>query len=191
MAKVAVEKITESGQHSPSLIRKLEDMVARVRQRAFEIFENRGTDGRALEDWLQAERDLMLTPESELIEKGGKYEIRIAAPGFKPADIHVNALADALIVYAESSHRHEKKGEDVYFCDFGKKFLYRRLELPAPISVGKVTANLDDGILWITAQKAESVSAADATPSLAALAGKLGESRKPAIQTPTPAGASN
>lgn len=184
MAEVAVEKVTESRQESPSLVCKLEDMAARIRRRAFEIFENRGTHGRALDDWLQAERDLMLAPESELIEKDGKYELRIAAPGFKPAETSVTAFPDALTISAESSHKHEEKSANVHFCDFGRKSLYRRFELPQPISVDKVTANLDDGILRITAQKAE--SAAGTAPSLAALSSKLGPSQKPAAQTPTP-----
>jgi HSP20 family protein len=184
MPKVAVENVTGSGPESTSLLRKLETTTERIRQRAFEIFERHRLHGRALDDWLQAERDLLLAPESELIEKDGKYEIRIAAPGFKPAEINVTALPDALITTAESSHKHEEKDASVHFCDFGRKSLYRRLALPAPISVDKVTAHLDDGILWITAPKAGSAEVAGTAPSLSALAGKLGESKKPAVQNP-------
>lgn len=49
---------------------------------------------------------------------------------------------------------------NVYWCEFGGKSLYRRFELPNAINVDKVTANLNDGILRITAPKAQSASSA-------------------------------
>ena len=154
MATSAVEKVTGSGQ-SPPPTNKLETLADRIRHRAYEIFQNRGTDGRDFDDWLKAEHDLIFAPESELVEKDGKYEIRIAAPGFKAAETNVTALPDAVIVSAESSHKHEENKEDVHFCEFGTRTLFRRLDLPTPINVDKVTANLDDGMLRIVAQKSE------------------------------------
>ena len=154
MATSAVEKVTGSGQ-SPPPTNKLETLADRIRRRAYEIFQNRGTDGRDFDDWLQAEHDLIFAPESELVEKDGKYEIRVAAPGFKAAETNVTALPDAVIVSAESSHKHEENKEDVHFCEFGTRTLFRRLDLPTPINVDKVTANLDDGMLRIVAQKSE------------------------------------
>src|SRR5580658_6831186 len=118
MAFVAVEKVTEKGPRAPSLIDKLETMAERVRERAYEIFQSRGTNGREIEDWLQAERDLIFKPDSDLIERDGKFEIRVAAPGFKAAETSVTATPGALIVSAKSSHKHEEKNTDVHFCEF-------------------------------------------------------------------------
>jgi HSP20 family molecular chaperone IbpA len=154
MATIAVEKVNGSG-HSPPPTNNLETLADRIRLRAYEIFQNHGNNGRDLDDWLQAERDLIFAPESELVERDGKYEIRVAAPGFKPAETNVTVLSDAVIVSAESSHKHEENKEDVHFCEFGAKTLFRRLNLPTPINVDKVTANLDDGMLRIIAQKSE------------------------------------
>jgi HSP20 family molecular chaperone IbpA len=154
MANVAVEKVKESRPQSPVLVDKLEKMADRVRKRAYEIFQYRGTDGQELENWLQAEHDLIFAPESEMVEKDGKFEIRVAAPGFQAAETNVTALPDAVIVSAESHHKHEEKDANVHFCEFGEKTLFRRLDLPVPIDVDKVTASLDKGMLRITAQKA-------------------------------------
>jgi HSP20 family molecular chaperone IbpA len=159
MATIAVEKVKGSGQ-SPPANDKLEALADRIRHRAYEIFQNHGTAGREFDDWIQAERDLIFAPESELVEKDGKYEIRVAAPGFKAAETNVTALPDAVIVSAESSHRHEENKEDVHFCEFGARTLFRRLDLPKPINVDKVTANLDDGMVRIIAQKSENAQAA-------------------------------
>jgi HSP20 family molecular chaperone IbpA len=154
MASIAVEKVKGSGK-SPPANDKLEALTDRIRHRAYEIFQNHGVGGREFDDWIQAERDLIFAPESELVEKDGKYEIRVAAPGFKAAETKVTALPDAVIVSAESSHKHEENNADVHFCEFGEKTLFRRLDLPQPINVDKVTANLDDGMLRIVAQKSE------------------------------------
>src|SRR5580658_509170 len=110
MAIIAVEKIAGSWQ-SPLPTNKLETLADRIRRRAYEIFQDRGTDGRDFDDWLQAEHDLTFAPESELVEKDGKYEIRVAAPGFQATETSVTALPDAVIVSAESSHKHEESNE--------------------------------------------------------------------------------
>ena len=153
MAIIAVEKVKGSGE-SPPPGNKLETLADRVRRRAYEISQNHG-GGREFDDWVEAERDLFFAPESELVEKDGKYEIRVAAPGLKAAETNVTALPDAVIVSAESSHKPEENKEDVHFCEFGTRTLFRRLDLPTPINVDKVTANLDDGMLRIIAQKSE------------------------------------
>ena len=102
-----------------------------IRQRAFEIFERRdGHDGVAIDDWLKAERDLLRNPESELVEQEGKCEVRVSTPGFDPGDVHVTALADALIVQASSAHNHDKSEGSVRFCEFSQKTLFRRFNLP-------------------------------------------------------------
>lgn len=160
MSHVAVEKADgKKGGAAPILdeIKKLSDQI---RQRAFEIFEGRGGgDGLAADDWAAAERALFRIPDSELIEQEGKFEIEVSAPGFEPADVQVTALPDALIVKAISTHKHDKTEGDVRFCEFGQKTLFRRFDLAEPINVDKVTANLDKGVLHLTALKVKPVAA--------------------------------
>ena len=156
MPQVAVQKIHPNEIESSSLREKVNALSDRIRQRAYELFESRGRgDGSALNDWLQAENDLVLIPKSDLIEKDGQFQLRIAVPGFDPKDIEVNALPDALIVRAQKGHNHESTEGNVYFCEFGEKSLFRRFDLPSRIDVDKVTANLDKGLLTLTASKAE------------------------------------
>jgi len=156
MSHVAVEKVRGSDASPPSLLEKMQAVTEKVRQRAYDLFQKHGaTDGFALEDWLQAERDVVLSPEAELIEKDGKYRIRLAVPGFDGKDIQVTAMPNSLVVCAESSHKHEKDEGEVYLCEFSERKLFRTLVLPAAIDTDKVTANLDHGILHLTAEKAE------------------------------------
>jgi HSP20 family molecular chaperone IbpA len=155
MPQVAVEKLDGKDTADTSVATEMTTLADRIRQRAFEIFEHRGaTDGSAVNDWLCAERDLFRVPESELMDRDGKFVARMAAPGIEPSDVTVTALPDALIVKGCSSHTHEHNDGDVRFCEFDQRTIFRRFDLPEPINVDQVTANLDKGVLQLTARKA-------------------------------------
>lgn len=152
MSHVAIEKIDEKRMESASVFEEINALTQQVRERAFEIFEGRNSaDGSALEDWLNAERDLFVTSESDLTERDGKFEVRLTAPGFEAGDFKVTALPDALIVKAASTHTHKEKDGNARVCELGGKSLYRRFDLPEPINLDKVTADLNKGVLHLTA----------------------------------------
>jgi HSP20 family protein len=151
MSNVSVEKVRDPNAAPASVIERMQVIANRIRERAYDLFQSRGaTDGAAMEDWLQAERDLLVLPQSDLIEKGGKFNIRVEAPGFSADEIHVTATPDAIIVTAEASRKESAEG----YTEFGQKQLFQRLELPTSINPDKVTASLEDGILELVAEKA-------------------------------------
>ena len=150
MTWIAVEKVhvLEVGSASGDT----ETVTEQIRQLAFRLFESRGGgDGNDLDDWLSAEREFILTPESELGERDGKFEIRIAAAGLDARDIHVTASPARLTVRTESKNQHERDGENIPSSETGHKALLRNIELPEPINVGTTTARLENGILYLTA----------------------------------------
>jgi HSP20 family protein len=155
MANVAVEKCHDSGTLPGTLWQRMNAITDEIRRRAFGSFERRGrTIGMDLDDWLQAEREVVWSPASELIENKDNFRARLTLPGFDEKDLEVTATPNALIVRAESAHTHEAKEGDVRFCEFSGKNLFRRLDLPSEIDVDKVTASLNKGILAIDAPKA-------------------------------------
>src|SRR5262245_56067604 len=120
MPNVAVEKFRDTDAVPPSLFDQMKALAERIRQRAFEVFQCRGcADGRSLDDWLQAERDIVQSPEAELMEKDGKFRLRMAVSGFDAKDVNVTAMPTTLIVRAEAKHKHEKSEGEVHFCEFG------------------------------------------------------------------------
>jgi HSP20 family molecular chaperone IbpA len=156
MPQVAIEKADQKNVANSSVVDEMKSLAERIRQRAFEIFERRGADGgSAVSDWLAAERDLFRVPESELLDRDGKFEARVAAPGIDPSDVTVTALPDALIVKGSTTHKHEHGDGNVRFCEFDQRTLFRRFDLPEPINVDQVTANLDKGVLQLTALKSK------------------------------------
>jgi HSP20 family protein len=155
MSQIAIEKDRQKTLAS-GVFDEMKAAAERIRQRAFEIFQGRsGADGDALSDWLKAENDLYSIPQAELVDQDGRFKVRVSAPGFEPAEVRVTALPDALIVRASSTHRHDKQEGEIRSHEFGQKTLFRRFDLPEAINIDKVTANLDKGVLELTAMKAQ------------------------------------
>jgi len=155
MSNVAIQKCSDPEALPKTLWQRMNAITDEIRQRAFDLFEGRGrTIGMDLGDWLQAEREVVWSPASELVEKKDDFCARVAVPGFDAKDLEVTATPNELIVQAESTHTHEGKEGDVCLCEFSGRKLFRRLDLPSEIDVNKVTASLDKGILEIDAPKA-------------------------------------
>ena len=154
MSQVAINKWKNPETTPRTFLEHLETITDSIRERAFNIFQNNGGNGSEVDDWLQAERDVVRSPTSELVDDKKEFRARIALPGFDAKDIQVSAMPDALIIQADATDAHEGKSGNVRFCEFSEKNLFRRLPLPAPIDVDKVTASVDKGILEVTAPKA-------------------------------------
>lgn len=164
MSYVAIERIHEEGDISKFLFEEGKHLAQRVRERAFEIFENRGSGqnrnsgqnrGSELDDWLQAEHELTWAPESNLVDREGSFEIQVAVPGFNAKDVTVTAVPDAIVVRAKCTRNHNRQEREVCLCEFGERSLFRRFDLSHPIDTGQVTATLDEGVLKVSAAKAE------------------------------------
>ena len=118
------------------------DVAEQIRALAYHLFEGRGgSGGRDLDDWLEAERELILAPGSEVVQQDGKFEIRMPAQGYEPREIHVTALPGSLVVKAASER------------NAGQKILLRTIDLPEPIDADRTTARLDNGMLCVTAMR--------------------------------------
>lgn len=159
MASVAVQKVESTSAKLP-LFEEVQRRMEAVRRRAFELFERRGCElGSELEDWLKAEHEILGWPAAEMKERDGKYEVEVTLPGFDPSEVQVTATPSEIIVHAET--KHEKKGEEgkLFWTEFGSNDVYRRFELPDSIDVDKTSAQLDKGILHVTATKMTSAKA--------------------------------
>ncbi len=163
MSHIPVHKVKDQDKQALPILQEIAKRVDAVKQRAFELFQKRGQDaGRELEDWLQAEHEILGWPAAELIEKDNAYEVQVTLPGFDAKDIEVTTTPVELIIHAAT--RQEKKGKekDVVWTEFGSNDVYRRFELPSKILVEKVVANLEKGILHITAPLAKRSASATA-----------------------------
>ena len=159
MSQVAIQRVNDADKTSLPIFEEIAKRFDAVRQRAFHLFENRGSEpGHDREDWLKAERELFGWPAAELAEKDGVYEIQVSLPGFESNDVEVTSTASEVIIHAENKQEKKSQKDGVVWSEFGSNDVYRRFELPKPINVEKITANLKNGVLRIIAPESVPVS---------------------------------
>jgi HSP20 family protein len=142
-----------------SILDELDRMHQRIVQRAHDIFELGGTLGRDLDDWLQAERELVWKPAIELAEKDNEFHLQIAAAGVDPKDLEIEVTPQDILVKAELRHQHTEKKGTVHTCEFAAGNLFRAIHLPRRIDPEKVKAEFKDGMLNLKAPIAEEARA--------------------------------
>jgi HSP20 family protein len=145
---------------SKSIIDEIDRMQDRILRRAYEIFsENGGIFGRDMDDWLQAERELVWKPAVELTEKDDAFCLEVAAPGVDPKEIDVEVAPEDILIRADVHHEHKEKKGEVYTCEFAHGNLFRSIHLPKKIDPEKVKAEFKNGMLTLNAPVAEEARA--------------------------------
>jgi len=139
-----------------SLFDELTEIERQLSGRAFEFFEDRGwMVGHNLDDWLQAERELLWRPCAELTEADDALRACVALAGLTAKDVEVLAEPNRLTVRANTKHEHRKEEGRPQFCEFHKGILYRSIALPSAVVPEKAKAEMKDGMLTVTLPKAK------------------------------------
>jgi HSP20 family molecular chaperone IbpA len=138
-----------------SLFESLNELQEAIRQRAFGLFEERGTvHGNDMEDWLRAERELVWVPKAETMEDDKQYRLRLIVPGLEATDLQITAMPDSIIVQTEALSKESKETSTVPFRELRSRKLFRRFDFEEPIDPARTEASLTKGILEIAASKA-------------------------------------
>ena len=130
-----------------------EQIQARIRERAYELSQQRGHSGRELDDWVTAESEIVSVPPAEMIEKDGVIQMRFALPGIEPADLNIMATPGQMLLKCESHHDHQAEGGTVHLCDFKAATVFRSVRFPEAIDVNSIATEFGDGILQVRAVK--------------------------------------
>jgi len=147
MATVVIQRYEDPGTHPSVIFEEIERRLNEVRCRAYELFESRGREvGRDVDDWLQAEREVMGQSTAALSEKDGAIELELELPSYKPSEVEVTATADEVVIHAESK---QESSNEIRSSE-----IFRRFVLPEPIDVEQAKATLEEGVLRISAAKA-------------------------------------
>jgi HSP20 family protein len=138
-----------------SIFDEMKQMHDRIMRRAFEIFDGNGhVFGKDLENWLQAEKQLIWKPSIELEEKDNKFLLQIAAPGVESKDLVIEVTPEEILVKADLHHEHKEEKGKVHTCEFASGNLFRSVHLPKKIDPDRVKAEFKNGILNLTADLA-------------------------------------
>ena len=143
-----------------SIFDELNNLHERITKRAFDIFNGNGhTFGKDLDDWLQAERELVWQPAIDLEEKDNAIRLQIATPGVDPKDIDIEVTPEYVLVKAETRHEHKEEKGQVHICEFSSGNMFRSIRLPKTIDPDKVKAEFKNGMLTLRAEIAKEAQA--------------------------------
>jgi HSP20 family protein len=155
----AVERTPESKEPqiltSESLADRVNLMCDRITRRAYEIFDGNGHRlGHDVEDWFQAEAELLRPVSLDLTETENALELKAEVPGFTEKDLEVSVEPQRLTISGKhEASKEEKKGKTLY-SETSSSDILRVITLPAEVDAAKASATLKDGILNLTLPKA-------------------------------------
>jgi HSP20 family molecular chaperone IbpA len=139
-----------------SIFGEIDKMRDRVMKRAYEIFDGKGQFfGGDLDNWLQAEHELLFEPSIELSEKDNEFFVNVAVPGMEPKDLEIEVTAEDLLVKGKTRHEHQENKGKVHTCEFQSGSLFRTIHFPKKVNPDKVKAEFKNGMLHFKAPIAE------------------------------------
>jgi len=152
-----------------NLFERANSMFDAIARRAYEIFEGRGhLSGRHLEDWFQAEREMLHPVHINVTESGDTLDIKAEVPGFSEKELEINVEPRRLVITGKrESKKEEKKGKTVYSETCANEIM-RVIDLPVTVEAEKTTATLKNGILELHLPKAAKARTVRVEPKAAA-----------------------
>jgi len=137
-----------------SLFDQMEETFNALARRAYEIFDGNGRIlGRELDNWLQAERELLHPVALNITETDEAFTVKAEVPGFTEKEIEVAVEAGRVTITGQrESSKEEKKGKTVC-SECRSDQVLRIVNLPAEVEADKVTATLKNGVLELTLPK--------------------------------------
>lgn len=93
-------------------------------------------------------------PALDMYETDKDVVIESPLAGVKPENVQVSVTKGVLTVKGDMKNEHEIEEKNYYRKEVRSGSFYREIPLPTPVLEDKVTAEFEDGVLRITAPKA-------------------------------------
>lgn len=157
-SKLATQQVTEPAKikvvESNGLLDRMNEIYQSVAERAYALFEGRDhVTGHELEDWLQAESELLLPVPIEMAEYDDRFTVRVEVPGFSEKEIEVSVEPNRLFISGKTEKTGEKKEGEITYTEQSSKEIFRVIDFPVEVDPAKAEAVLDSGVLNITLPK--------------------------------------
>ena len=98
-------------------------------------------------------------PAMDMYETDQAVVIETPLAGVRPEDVEVSVQKGVLVVKGESNKEHEVDEKNYYRKEIRSGSFYREVALPTAVMEDKVTAEFADGMLKVTAPKAQPAAA--------------------------------
>jgi HSP20 family molecular chaperone IbpA len=125
-------------QTAESVDDEIEEMYDRITRRAHKIFQDRGGIGAVdLEDWLTAERELVLKPDVFVEEKDDEVIVAVRLGKVNLIDVQLRVTPLVMLIQTRTSET--------------ARTVFRTIEFPRRIDTHTAEAWYEDGYLLLTA----------------------------------------
>lgn len=163
-ASVPVKTIAPESLHD-----QMQNAFDAVSRRAYEIFEGNGRSfGHDIEDWFQAENQLFELLHLDMNESDESISVKVEVPGFTERELQVAIEPSRLAISGKHESNKEEKNGKVTSSEACSREIFRVIDLPSEVDMGKATATLKDGILELTIPKVAKDRAVQTMPQAAA-----------------------
>ena len=137
---------------------RMDEMFNDLARRAYEIFDSSGrVFGRDLDNWLQAERELLQPVALNTTETDQAYVVQAEVPGFSEKEIEVAVENSRVTITGQRESWKEEKKTKTVCAESRSDRILKVVDLPAAIETDKVTAALRSGVLELTLPKAQPI----------------------------------
>jgi HSP20 family molecular chaperone IbpA len=134
---------------------RVQDTVAALALRAYEIFEQRGRQsGRDLEDWLRAETELLHPARIEIAATAQGLKLRAEAAGFRASDLYVCVEPRRVTIAGERARSATRAAGTTIYAERRSERILRLVDLPLTVDPARATAALRAGICELTLPRA-------------------------------------
>lgn len=155
VAVVQPKKEPELAKKEDDFFQRFEQMYDSIARRAFEIFDGNGhLFGNDLNDWFQAESELLHPVHIEMTESSEGLNVQAEVPGFSPKELEISVEPRRLTIMGKRETKKERKTKKTVYKERCSDEILRVVELPADINTEKVQATLENGVLSLEMPKA-------------------------------------
>ncbi len=141
---------------SDQIFDRMKETFDTLARRAFEIFESNGRRfGRDLDDWFQAEGELLHPLHLEISETEGALTVQVEVPGFTEKDIEINLEPRRMTVSGTRESAEQRKQGKTVYSERCSNRIFRVVDLPAEVDTASsaIEATYDKGMLTLTLPK--------------------------------------
>jgi HSP20 family molecular chaperone IbpA len=151
MSQVEVKTFQPFEPGADRLMEHISNVIEQIRCRAFELSTLHPEEGlHGLDDWVQAENELLACQRSEVREEANQFVTEVDAAEFEPKDLKVFLLGNDLMI--EGTSRIERKVGETEIETSGRSIKVRAF-LPDAFDPATLKAELHEGLLRVTADK--------------------------------------
>lgn len=109
-------------------------------------------DGFFEDDWGFEEAQ---TPRMDVYEEDGSVVAELELPGLEPEEIDVQIKDNILSVETKKEEEREEDDKGYYCREISSRYYHRSVRLPSRVDENEVEAELEGGVLRVTAPKVE------------------------------------